>query len=483
MQHVGVGEHHVGVAADLRARLARGVAVVDRRAHPLGQPERVAARAPGPGPAPWSGTGTAPARAASRQSTSRVGRLKHSDLPEAVPVVTIVGPSQAACSASRLMGVQPLDPQPAASAAEHVRVQLRAGARRAAPGPGPSCASRTSRPSSRPCVQQRAPRLGSCGLGPRSCDSRGDARPPSPRDNGQRPSFARRRPPFHHSSYSAGAHRGRARRAALGLGVPARAGVRRHGRADRRAAASSCARRARSTRSWSSTPPPRTAPPTVGRARRARVVRQEAELMPPTARCSARATRCGARCRCSRASSSASWTPTPRTSPSHFATGLLGPLVLRAGGRRSSRPSTGARWAPARAAPIGDGGGRVNHLMARPALELFYPQLAGVRQPLAGEVAARRELLERLPFATGYGVEIAMLIDVWREVGPRADRPGGPRGAPQPPPAAVGARADGADGAGHDRPPPARGRPAAGARPCGAPLERPPAGERRRSRA
>ncbi len=55
--------------------------------------------------------------------------------------------------------------------------------------------------------------------------------------------------------------------------------------------------------------------------------------------------------------------------------------------------------------------------MARPALALFYPELAAVRQPLAGEVAARRELLEALPFATGYGVEIAMLIDVWREVG------------------------------------------------------------------
>ena len=40
-----------------------------------------------------------------------------------------------------------------------------------------------------------------------------------------------------------------------------------------------------------------------------------------------------------------------------------------------------------------------------------------MRQPLAGEVAARRELLERLPFATGYGVEIAMLIDAWRAVG------------------------------------------------------------------
>jgi glucosyl-3-phosphoglycerate synthase len=64
-----------------------------------------------------------------------------------------------------------------------------------------------------------------------------------------------------------------------------------------------------------------------------------------------------------------------------------------------------------------DGGGRVNRLTARPALELFYPQLGDVRQPLAGEMAARRDLLERLPFAVGYGVEIAMLIDVWREVG------------------------------------------------------------------
>ena len=63
------------------------------------------------------------------------------------------------------------------------------------------------------------------------------------------------------------------------------------------------------------------------------------------------------------------------------------------------------------------GGGRVNHLLARPALAIFYPELAGVRQPLAGEVAARRSLLGRLPFATGYGVEIAMLLDVLEQVG------------------------------------------------------------------
>jgi glucosyl-3-phosphoglycerate synthase len=56
-------------------------------------------------------------------------------------------------------------------------------------------------------------------------------------------------------------------------------------------------------------------------------------------------------------------------------------------------------------------------LTARPALELFYPQLAGIRQPLAGEIAARRDLLERLPFATGYAVEIAMLIDAYELAG------------------------------------------------------------------
>jgi glucosyl-3-phosphoglycerate synthase len=95
----------------------------------------------------------------------------------------------------------------------------------------------------------------------------------------------------------------------------------------------------------------------------------------------------------------------------HFATGMIGPLVFE--------PDLDFVKAYYRR-PLGDdpvGGGRVNHLMARPALRVFFPELAGVRQPLAGEVAARRELLERLPFATGYGVETAMLIDAWRTVG------------------------------------------------------------------
>ena len=64
-----------------------------------------------------------------------------------------------------------------------------------------------------------------------------------------------------------------------------------------------------------------------------------------------------------------------------------------------------------------DGGGRVTELTARPLLNLFYPDLAGIRQPLAGEIAARRELLERLPFATGYGVDIGLLIDAYSLAG------------------------------------------------------------------
>ena len=64
-----------------------------------------------------------------------------------------------------------------------------------------------------------------------------------------------------------------------------------------------------------------------------------------------------------------------------------------------------------------DGGGRVTELLARPYLNLHFPELAGFRQPLAGEIAATRELLESIPFPVGYGVEIAMLIDVLRAVG------------------------------------------------------------------
>lgn len=58
-----------------------------------------------------------------------------------------------------------------------------------------------------------------------------------------------------------------------------------------------------------------------------------------------------------------------------------------------------------------EGGGRVTELVARPLLSLFHPELAFLRQPLSGEYGGRREVLESLPFAGGYGVEIGLLID------------------------------------------------------------------------
>lgn len=98
-----------------------------------------------------------------------------------------------------------------------------------------------------------------------------------------------------------------------------------------------------------------------------------------------------------------------------FAYGLVGPLLaepgvgfvkafyerpLREGG--VERPS---------------GGGRVTELTVRPVLNLFYPDLAGLIQPLSGEYAGRRSVLESIPFFTGYGVETGMLLDVYSRYG------------------------------------------------------------------
>jgi glucosyl-3-phosphoglycerate synthase len=66
---------------------------------------------------------------------------------------------------------------------------------------------------------------------------------------------------------------------------------------------------------------------------------------------------------------------------------------------------------------LAEGGGRVTELMARPLLNLYAPELTVFEQPLAGETAARRQLLEQIPFSAGYGVEMAMLIDCWRMCG------------------------------------------------------------------
>lgn len=63
------------------------------------------------------------------------------------------------------------------------------------------------------------------------------------------------------------------------------------------------------------------------------------------------------------------------------------------------------------------GGGRVTELVARPILNLFYPDLAGFIQPLAGEYAGRREVLESIPFYTGYAVETALLVEILRKYG------------------------------------------------------------------
>jgi glucosyl-3-phosphoglycerate synthase len=63
-------------------------------------------------------------------------------------------------------------------------------------------------------------------------------------------------------------------------------------------------------------------------------------------------------------------------------------------------------------------GGRVTELMARPLISVFFPHLAGLHQPLAGELAARRDVLESVPFVGGYGVDLGLLIDITGRFGP-----------------------------------------------------------------
>ena len=70
--------------------------------------------------------------------------------------------------------------------------------------------------------------------------------------------------------------------------------------------------------------------------------------------------------------------------------------------------------------PVGDsphGGGRVTELMARPAIAALFPHLASIVQPLSGEYAGRRALLERLPFVQGYGVDLGLLVDIAQVAG------------------------------------------------------------------
>lgn len=98
----------------------------------------------------------------------------------------------------------------------------------------------------------------------------------------------------------------------------------------------------------------------------------------------------------------------------HFVSGLVAPLLAH--GELEFVKATYRR-------PLGPdptGGGRVTELVAKPALSLLLPELAGVTQPLAGECALRGSLLPSLCLEGGYGVEVAMLIDIYRTKGPRA---------------------------------------------------------------
>jgi len=96
----------------------------------------------------------------------------------------------------------------------------------------------------------------------------------------------------------------------------------------------------------------------------------------------------------------------------HFVVGLAGPLLVDEDVQLVKafydRPGDG----------LPRGGGRVTELVARPLLHLLFPHLAGVVQPLAGEFAARRQLLESLPIVGGYGVDIGLLIDAAARTGP-----------------------------------------------------------------
>lgn len=102
----------------------------------------------------------------------------------------------------------------------------------------------------------------------------------------------------------------------------------------------------------------------------------------------------------------------------HFVYGLVGPLIhrpevsyVKAFYDRPLAMGGGVRPA---------GGGRVTEILIRPLFSLFYPELTAVIQPLSGEYAVRRKVLERIPFPVGYGVETAHLMDVYRRWGMEA---------------------------------------------------------------
>jgi glucosyl-3-phosphoglycerate synthase len=101
-----------------------------------------------------------------------------------------------------------------------------------------------------------------------------------------------------------------------------------------------------------------------------------------------------------------------------FVTSLLGPLLV---GHRDVALVKGYYERPIGDAPTG--GGRVTELLAKPLLEVLFPEYPGLRdvlQPLAGETAAPRWVLEKVGLAPGYGVEIGLLLDVVTRFGAEA---------------------------------------------------------------
>jgi glucosyl-3-phosphoglycerate synthase len=98
----------------------------------------------------------------------------------------------------------------------------------------------------------------------------------------------------------------------------------------------------------------------------------------------------------------------------HFVTRLVAPLL--------TDPAVGFVKGYYRRPLLGEptGGGRVTELMARPVISALFPHLAHFVQPLAGEYAGRRELLETVPFVEGYGVEIGLLVDLTARFGSAA---------------------------------------------------------------
>ena len=94
----------------------------------------------------------------------------------------------------------------------------------------------------------------------------------------------------------------------------------------------------------------------------------------------------------------------------HYVPGLLAPLLRDPAVQYVKGCYT--RPLEVDGVPLPGGGGRVTELTARPLLNALWPELAGVVQPLGGEYAGRRSALEQVPFVSGYGVEVGLLVDL-----------------------------------------------------------------------